>query len=180
MVDVGTQLYLQYLQGEKENLSQLVKMYSDGLVRFCYCFVHDSAVSEDIMEETFAAIIVSRRHFVPKATFKAYLYKIARNKCIDYLRFNKKFVPLSDMENVLSFDDVDNCVSQRETNRALYRCLQQLPKQYRDVLQLSYLEGFGVAEICQILRKNVKQVYNLLSRAKSALKILLVKEGVFQ
>lgn len=180
MVDVGTQLYLQYLQGEKENLSQLVKLYSDGLVRFCYCFVRDSAVSEDIMEETFAAIIVSRRHFDPKATFKAYLYKIARNKCIDYLRFNKKFVPLSDMENVLSFDDIDDCVSQGETKRTLYMCLQQLPKQYRDVLQLSYMEGFSIAEICQILRKNTKQVYNLLSRAKSALKILLVKEGVFQ
>ncbi len=38
--------------------------------------MHDSVVSEDIAEETFAAIIVSARHFNPKATLKVYLYKI--------------------------------------------------------------------------------------------------------
>ncbi|MGN1039867.1 MAG: RNA polymerase sigma factor [Candidatus Fimimonas sp.] len=179
MVDVGTQLYLQYLQGNSENLSQLVQMYSDGLVRFCYCFVRDSALSEDIMEDTFASIIVSRKHFSPKATFKTYLYKIARNKCIDHLRFNKKFVPLADVENVLGFNDVDESVSQKETKQALYKCLQQLPQQYRDVLQLCYLEDFSVAEICKVMRKNTKQVYNLLARAKSALKNLLVKEEIF-
>ncbi|MCH5160228.1 MAG: RNA polymerase sigma factor [Clostridiales bacterium] len=177
-MDVSTELYLKYVGGNTDALHQLVEMYSDGLVRFAYCFVASSDVAEDIMEDTFAAVIATKRHFSPRASFKTYLYKIARNKCIDYIRFHKKFVPLCDLENVLVFNDVETNVEKREEKRLLYKCLQQLPREYRDVLQLSYLEGFDTQEICSIMRKNTKQVYNLLARAKQSLKILLKKEGI--
>ena len=177
-MDVSTQLYLQYVEGNTDALRQLVEMYSDGLVRFAYCFVASSVVAEDIMEDTFATVIATKRRFLPRATFKTYLYKIARNKCVDYIRFHRKFVPLCDLENVLVFDDVETDVEKREEKRVLYKCLQQLPREYRDVLQLSYLEGFDVQEICSIMRKNTKQVYNLLARAKQSLKTLLKKEGI--
>lgn len=177
-MDASTQLYLQYVGGNTDALQQLVETYSDGLVRFAYCFVASSDVAEDIMEDTFATVIASKRRFSPRATFKTYLYKIARNKCIDYIRFHKKFVPLCDIENVLVFDDVEMDVEKREEKRVLYKCLQQLPREYRDVLQLSYLEGFCTQEVCSIMRKNTKQVYNLLARAKQSLKILLEKEGI--
>ena len=177
-MDVSTQLYLQYVDGDTNALQQLVELYSDGLVRFAYCFVASSAVAEDIMEDTFATVIVSKRRFSPRATFKTYLYKIARNKCIDYIRFHRRFVPLGDLENVLVFADVTTDVEKRERQRALYKCLQQLPREYRDVLQLSYLEGFDTQEVCAIMRKNTKQVYNLLFRAKQSLRILLIKEGI--
>ena len=177
-MDVGTQLYLQYVDGNTNALQQLVEMYSDGLVRFAYCFVASSAVAEDVMEDTFATVIATKRRFSPKATFKTYLYKIARNKCLDYIRFHRKFVPLDDLENVLAFSDVETDVEKREETRTLYKCLQRLPREYRDVLQLSYLEGFDTQEICSIMRKNTKQVYNLLARAKQSLKILLEKEGI--
>ena len=130
------------------------------------------------MEDTFATVIATKRRFSPQATFKTYLYKIARNKCVDYIRFHRKFVPLGDLENVLVFADVETDVEKREEKRVLYKCLQQLPREYRDVLQLSYLEGFNTQEICSIMRKNTKQVYNLLARAKQSLKILLEKEGI--
>ena len=130
------------------------------------------------MEDTFATVIATKRRFSPRASFKTYLYKIARNKCIDYLRFHKKFVPLCDLENVLTFDDLEADVEKREEKRVLYKCLQQLPREYRDVLQLTYLEGFDTQEVCLIMRKNTKQVYNLLARAKQSLRILLEKEGI--
>lgn len=177
-MDASTQLYLQYVGGNTDALQQLVEMYSDGLVRFAYCFVASSDVAEDIMEDTFATVIASKRRFLPRATFKTYLYKIARNKCIDYIRFHRRFVPLCDVENVLTFDDVETDVEKREEIRKLYKCLQQLPREYRDVLQLSYFEGFCTQEVCSIMRKNTKQVYNLLARAKQSLKILLEKEGI--
>lgn len=177
-MDVGTELYLQYVNGNASALQQLVEMYSDGLVRFAYCFVASSDVAEDIMEDTFAAIVATKRRFSPRAVFKTYLYKIARNKCVDHIRFHKRFVPLCDLENVLVFADVETDVEKRERQRALYKCLQQLPREYRDVLQLSYLEGFETQEVCTIMRKNTKQVYNLLARAKQSLKNLLEKEGI--
>ena len=177
-MDVGAQLYLQYLGGDANALQRLVDTYRDGLVRFAYCLVASSQVAEDIMEDTFATIIASKRRFAPRATFKTYLYKIARNKCLDYIRFHRRFVPLEDLENVLIFADVTEDVEKRERERTLYKCLQQLPREYRDVLQLSYLEGFSTQETCRIMHKSTKQVYNLLARARQSLKILLIKEGI--
>jgi len=46
------------------------------------------------------------------------------------------------------------------------------------VLQLSFFDGFSIQQICVITRKTSKQVYNLLARAKVALKQLLEKEGI--
>ena len=89
-MDVGTEMYLQFLQGDESMLEKLVATYSDGLVAFAYCIVSDSAVAEDVVEDAFATLIVRRRHFSPKAKLKPYLYKIVRNKCLDYLRFHKK------------------------------------------------------------------------------------------
>ena len=177
-MDVGTELYLQYVGGNEVALQQLVEMYSDGLVRFAYCFVASSDVAEDIMEDTFATLLSKKRKFSPRATFKTYLYKIARNKCVDYIRFHRRFVPLEDLQNVLVFADVETDVAERERQRTLYKCLQKLPKEYRNVLQLAYLEGFTTSEVCAIMRKSTKQVYNLLFRAKQSLRILLVKEGI--
>ena len=61
---------------------------------------------------------------------------------------------------------------------ALYRCMQALPENYRQVLQLSFFDGFAIGDICGIMKKSAKQVYNLLARAKVALKELLEKEGI--
>ena len=56
--------------------------------------------------------------------------------------------------------------------------MQQLPEQYRQVLQLTYFDGFDVEQITVITKKSKKQVYNLLTRARSSLGKLLIKEGI--
>ncbi|MCM1533461.1 MAG: sigma-70 family RNA polymerase sigma factor [Corallococcus sp.] len=176
-MDIGAELYCRYLDGDNASLDELVKTYGDGLVRFAYCFVKDSAAAEDIAADTFATLIFRRKRFYQRASFKTYLYKIARNKCLDFLRYNKRFTPLDDLENVL-YDESENICDDTETTDMLYRCLQRLPRQYRDVLVLTYLEGFSVADVTKIMGKSTKQVYNLLSRAKPSLKTLLINEGI--
>ncbi len=65
----------------------------------------------------------------------------------------------------------------RQRKETLYACMQKLPAPYKEVLYLSYFDGFSVKEICHILKKSAKQVYNLLTRARAALKEILIKEG---
>lgn len=174
----GASSYRRFLQGDATALEELVRTYSDSLIRFAYCFVKDSAVAEDIMEDSFATLLVKRRRFSQRENFRAYLYKIVRNKCIDYLRKQKKKVSLYDVENVLSVADASKSVEDRARNETLYRCMQKLSSQYEEVLYLMYFEDCSVDELCQILKKNKKQVYNLLTRARSALKELIEKEGI--
>lgn len=177
-MDNGAILYAQYLRGNKSALEKLVQTYGDGLVRFAYCFVKDSNVAEDIAEETFATLIVRRKRFSPRASFKTYLYKIAKNKCYDYLRFHKRFVPLDDLENVLGSGDVCESVEVNERAATLYKCMQNLVPQYRYALMLIYVEEFSVEQTAKIMGKNIKQIYNLLARAKASLKQLLVNQGI--
>ena len=178
-MDNGAALYAQYLDGDNASFERLVKLYYVGLVRFAYCFVKDSAVSEDVVADAFATLVIKRKRFFARASFKTYLYRIVRNRCLDYLRFHRRFVPLDDLSNVLISSDVEYGADACERSATLYKCVQQLNGQYRSVLTLVYIEGFSVDETARILGKNVKQIYNLLARAKQALKQLLINEGIY-
>ena len=177
-MDQDLSLYQAFLRGDSAALEQLVQRQSDNLIRFAYLYVKDSAAAEDIAEDTFVALLLKRPVFYQNAQFKTFLYRIAHNKCIDYLRKQKNKLPLQDVEAVLHTPCFETELAEKERNRLLYLAMAELPQQYRDVLHLSYFENFSTSQICQILRKNTKQIYNLLSRAKASLKELLIQKGV--
>lgn len=177
-MDYGLQCYTRFLHGDETGLEDLVREYGDSLVRFAYCFLKDSAAAEDVMEDTFTTLVVKRKKFEGRAQFRTYLFRIARNKCVDHLRARKRLVPLCDFENVLHGADPERDAMRSLRNETLYRCIEGLPAPYRESLLLFYFEGFSVAEISLILKKSRKQVYNLLARAKTTLKEFLSKEGI--
>ena len=170
--------YNRYLSGDKTALDELVRTYSDTLTRYAYCYLNDASAAEDVMEETFATLIVKRKHFHDASHFHAYLYKVARNKSIDYLRRRGKQIPLEDIEELITSDGLEDSVMKKERNQNIYICMQRLPAQYREVLYLTFFEGLTTEEVCRIMKKNTKQVYNLLARAKAALKDIFLKEGI--
>lgn len=174
----GVSSYRRFLQGDTKALEELVCEYSDGLVRFACSYVKDLSIAEELMEDAFAALLSQRKRFSEKDNFSAYLYKIVRNKCLDYLRWHKRRVSLDDAERAFFVADTDEDMLRRERNKTLYGCIERLSEQYRETLILHYFENCSIDEICAITGKWKKQVYNLLARAKSALKELLIKEGI--
>lgn len=168
-----------YLQGEKQTIEPLVARYGNALVRYAYCHTGSSADAEDIAEDVFVAFFLRHGSFKSERQIKAWLYKAAYRKCVDYLRSpHRRHVPLSDLENVLFQDGELNAVDESCDNNTLYRCMQQLPPQYAQVLYLCYFDGFSPEEIAPILHKTKKQIYNLLARAKSSLSNILKQEGI--
>lgn len=176
-MDNGASSYNRFLNGDNKALDEIVVLYSDALVGFALCIVGDVDVAEDIAADTFACLVVKRKKFAEEAAFKAYLFKIARNKCMDYLRASAKIGHSFDFEQLVG-GNAETDVLKRERDRLLYSALAKLPNTYRDVLHLTYFEGFSIDEIRKIMKKNTKQVYNLMSRAKSSLKKILIKEGI--
>lgn len=176
-MDNGASSYNRFLNGDNKALDELVVLYSDALVGFAMCIVGDVDAAEDIAADTFACLVVKRKKFAEESSFKAYLFKIARNKCIDYLRYSARRCQGVDFEQLVGGNaEID--VLKRERDRLIYSALAKLPAQYRDVLHLTYFEGFSANEIRKIMKKSAKQVYNLLSRAKSSLKEILIIEGI--
>lgn len=178
MAEIGASSYRRFQQGEETALDQILVAYSDALVRFAYSLVHDSAAAEDIAAESIAILLTKHRKFRDDGHMRAYLYSIARHKSMDYLRLHRYMVALEDVENVLGFGDLEADALKKERNEAIYRCMQALPENYRQVLQLAFFDGFEPKDIASIVRKTAKQTYNLLARAKVALKELLEKEGI--
>lgn len=177
MTDRQTRGYHLNLQDAKV-LELLLRTYSEPLIRYAYSLIGCFAAAEDAMEDAFAALLIKGGNFHSEDHLRRWLYRTTRNKSIDYLRHHKREVPLEDVDNVLHTWDAEENAFLRQRNQSIYRCMQTLPEQYREVLVLAYFEGFSIEQICAIQRKSAKQVYNLLARAKTSLKQLLMEEGI--
>ena len=160
------------------SLETIIRTYSDPLVRYAYCYVGSASVAEELMEDALADVLFRDKRFADEAHFKAYLYKAVRHRCLNYVRFHRKLIPLEDVESVLCAGDMEADAIKKERDRAVYTCMQELPLQYRQVLTLTYFDGFSVEEVGTIMSRSRKQVYNLLARAKASLKTLLEKVGI--
>ncbi len=159
-------------------LDTLIRTYSDALVRFAFCYVRSSAIAEDIMEDALTDVLMKSKKFSDEAQFRAYLYKAARHRCINYLRRHRDTVPLEDVESVLCAGNLEEDAIIRDRNRCVYEAVQALPIQYRQVLMLTYFEGFTPEEVTVIVSRSPKQVYNLLARARESLRKSLEKAGM--
>lgn len=176
-VERATELYNRYLHGDNQALEQLVIDYSDAVIGYAYCFLRDFSAAEDVMEDTFATLIVKRKKFEERSPFEAYLFRIARNKCLDRLRKSKRETSLYGID-VPDHSNVEENALKTVRDEKVYKAMLTLPQNYCTVLYLTYYKDFSVDEVRGVLGKSRKQVYNLLSRAKVALKEILIKEGI--
>lgn len=178
MKEHGVSSYRRFLRGETDALEVLVTTYSDELVRFAFGYVKSEAAAEDVVSDSFATLFMKPKSFSEDDQLRAFLYKIVRNRSVDYLRRHRRELPLEDVEGALSVSDAEGRLLEKERDEALHRCLAQLPTQYREVLELTWFEEFSNEQVASILGKSAKQVYNLRSRAKETLKKMLEKEGI--
>ena len=179
-MDNGARSYRRFLDGDDEGLTEIVRDYKDGLILFLNGFVSNIWIAEELMEETFFKIITKRPRFSEKYAFKTWLYTVGRNVAIDYLRHHagEADIPIEDVEHCLKDAcDLEKQYMAGERKVMLHRALQKLHPEYRQVLWLIYLEGFSNADAAAVMKKNSRQMKNLLYRAKSALKSELDKEG---
>ena len=179
-MDNGASSYRRYLSGDDNGIVEIVTAYKDGLILYLNGYVKNILLAEELTEETFFRIMVKKPVFFGLCSFKTWLYTIGRNTATDYLRRHSRESGTSaeEMENCVAEEsDLERAYLREEQKLLLHRCLKKLNPDYRQVLFLVYFEGFSNEEIARILRKNQRQVRNLLYRAKQALKTELEKEG---
>ena len=179
-MDNGASSYRRFLDGDDKGLAEIVRDYKDGLILYLNGFVNNVSVAEELMEETFFKIIAKKPRFTAKHSFKTWLYTIGRNVAIDYLRHNAKHADVSadDIEAYLKDErDLEKMYLTEERKIAVHKALKKLHPEYRQVLWLLYFENFSNMDAATIMKKNTRQMKNLVYRAKNALKSELDKEG---
>ena len=179
-MDNGASSYRRFLDGDDNGLAEIVRDYKDGLILYLNGFVNNISVAEELMEETFFKIITKKPRFTAKHAFKTWLYTVGRNVAIDYIRHNSRQsdVSMDEIEDYLKDEnDLEKMYIIEERKLAVHNALKIIHPEYRQVLWLLYFEGFTNTEVAAIMKKNSRQMKNLVYRAKNALKSELDKEG---
>ena len=178
-MDTAASSYRRYLSGEEEAFDEIVKELFDPLVFFVDRYVHDPAASEDIAIDAFTELVVHKHRYNFKVTLKTYLFMIGRSRALNYLKHRKRLAE-TDLDQVQLADDrqqLEEHFIRSERSRLLHEALAELPEDMCTAVHLVYFEGMSYEDAARVMRKNKKQVDNLLYRAKSALRTTLWKEG---
>ncbi|MDE6413377.1 MAG: sigma-70 family RNA polymerase sigma factor, partial [Eubacterium sp.] len=151
-----------------------------GLVFFIDRYVHDPHAAEDIAIDTFSDLIVHKHRYNFKVTLKTYLYMIGRSRALDYIKHRRviDFVELSEAQNLT--DDsktLEEIVLADERKRKTNAAIASLPEDMRVAVHLIFFEEMTYEEAARVMKKNRKQVDNLLYRAKKELRIILGEDG---
>ena len=172
-------LFERLAAGDQECLRPLMERHGDALTLYANGYVHDIDAAEDLMIEAFSRMLAKRPR-LREGGFKPYLYKTARNLALRHLQLRARFMSVEDLDREpASGERAEDGILQDERTRALYRCLGEIPPDYREALYLVYIEGMSYDEAGAVMRKTRKQVDNLVSRGKGAMRKKLGEEGVF-
>ena len=172
--------YRRYLDGDKSAFSEILTEYRDPVTFFIQRYVHDICAAEDIAADVFMDLIVHPHRYNFRSSLRTYLFMVARSRAIDWLRHRKRHetVPISEMEEQLADEnDLEEQVLRNDEKRRLHAAIEKLPEDQQVAVHLVYFEDRSYADTARIMKKSVKQVDNLLYRAKAALRNLLSEEG---
>ena len=178
-MDNGASSYRRFLDGDESAFDDIMKELFDKLVFFVDRYVHDVHTAEDIAIDAFSELIVHKNRFNFKVSLKTYLFMIGKSRALNYLRHKKVIgiVGLSEVGEVSGEQDLEDSVLGDERKKILNRALSELDEDMRIAVHLVFFEELSYEETAKIMKKNRKQIDNLLYRAKGKLRIILGEEG---
>src|SRR4051812_5768890 len=156
--------------GDAAAFEAIYDRYSRGLVAFCRHLLGSLEEAEDAVQHTFLAAHRSMLADDRELHLKAWLYAIARNKCISMLRVRRERVGIDDeLELVPSTAGLSSEVERREDLRALLGDLARLPDDQRAALVLAEIGAHNHDEIAEVLDVRREKVKALVFQAREAL-----------
>jgi len=124
---------------------------------------------EDVTQEVFLAVLRSLPTFRGEAQFSTWLRTLIHNKVAEYYRKRSRKKETMQVDLVYAEQTSDHSSARSMEDRmALYSALDQLPRQYREVILLRFAEGMQFNEIAKKMKKNPEATKSLFRRALSA------------
>ncbi len=178
-MDNGESSYRRFLAGDNEGMHEIICTYRAGLLLYINSFVQNIHAAEELTEDTFWELMCKRPKFAGKSSFKTWLYAIGRNVTAKRLRSYAKLsvVPLESQEYLADEWSIEQNYIKTEQNRMVHQAMHRLKSEYRQILYLSYFEGFSNPEAAIIMKKSDNQIKALLYNAKKALRSELERSG---
>ena len=153
--------------GHEPAFEQIYDRHHRGILSFCRHMLGSRDEAEDAVQHTFIAAYKDLRASDKPIHLKAWLYTIARNRCLSMLRARREQVDIEDVEP--STDGLAAQVQQRQDLRDMLRDLQRLPHDQREALVLSELGALSHEEIAMTLGVRKEKIKALVFQARESL-----------
>ena len=178
-MDNGASSYRRFLEGNDDGIVEIIRDYKDGLILFLNRYVNNIHIAEELAEDTFFKIVTRKPRFTANSSFKTWLYTIGRNTAINYIRQAKKIsdTPIEGMNGDSDECNLEETYLREEQKIVIHRALSRINADYSRVLYLKFFEDLNNEQIAMVLKKNRRQIENMLYQAKQSLKFELDKEG---
>ena len=177
------QIIKKVIDGDKSAFNDIMNRYEKSILNFAYRMLSNRTEAEDVTQEVFLRAYKNIETFEARAKFSTWLFKIARNLCLNKLRHTFRFPTFSidkpvrgseydfqrQIEDKKQVSPISNIFS-KEIQNAVKAALGSLPKNQKMAVMLRRYEDMSYKEISVIMSCSVSAVKSLLNRAKQTLK----------
>ena len=165
-------------QGDITAADELIEVYYPEILKYCIWHAPNRTLAEDATQETFLKVIRYMNKYVHKGNFRAFLYKIAANTCIDMWRKQKT---VKEFPEGMKLEQIQMEISYEESGFTeiqelldLQKMIRILPNEQREIIILRFVHNLTIREIANITGIPFRTVQ---SRIRTALKKLKVECG---
>jgi RNA polymerase sigma-70 factor (ECF subfamily) len=179
--DEDKALIARVIDGDDKAFESLVQKYRKSVFYLVYKIVRNTDDAEDLTQDSFVKAYSFIHKFDPKYAFSTWLFKIATNNCIDFIR-RRKMQTLS-IDSPQNFDDGSPTYIQiqdrgplpsdslllKERKEILMVAIERLPERYRNLLRMRYFDELSYEEVAERLRLPMGTIKAQLHRARELL-----------
>jgi RNA polymerase sigma-70 factor (ECF subfamily) len=178
MADENTEIARGLRRRDPDLLDRLIEKYQHRLLRYLMHLTGRRDLAEDFFQETWIRVLERGSQYDGRHEFSAWLFAIARNLVLDYLRRKQpsSFDTLSDDDDAAPFDipatgspSALELTLQREQNEQISAGMQHLAAKYREALVLRFQEGMALEEIAGVTDVPIGTVKSRIYRGLTAL-----------
>ncbi len=169
-------LVLMYREGQAEAFDVLFDRYYVSVYNFARMMVREATGAEEVLQETFLAVARSAKAYEPRGTFRTWLMRIARNRCLNRLesqRTRREILVDEDAGVIVQYPSREAVPLERiladEQMDLLQKALLDLPDRQREVITLYAFEEMTYQQIAEVLDLPVNTVKTLIHRGRAAL-----------
>lgn len=165
-------------KGQHEKYGELTERYKGRLFAYLYRFVGQKEEAEDLLQDVFIKAFKNLRSYDSRRKFSSWIYRIAHNEAINYVK-RKSLKRFISWENVTLSKDLlstsgpgegaEDAWIRKEANTEVEKALDKLSPKYKQVLVFRYYFDQTYEEMSEVIGKPVNTVGTLINRAKKKL-----------
>ncbi|MEZ4888239.1 MAG: RNA polymerase sigma factor [Chitinophagales bacterium] len=167
------QLLQAIAKGDDNAFQKLYSAFSSKIYNTAIGYVQNQEDAEEILQDVFVKIHRNAAKFEGKSAVSTWIYRIAVNTSLNFLRKKKYLKLLSFAEvktDVPDFEHPGILMENKEKAKILFKAIDSLPTNQKTAFILSFVEGLPRQEVADIMENSLKATESLLQRAKKNLR----------